>query len=59
MTRKDYVLIAEAISYYQHYRNETERQIARGVARELANALATDNPKFNRGRFLDACEPRP
>jgi hypothetical protein len=45
MTRKDYVLIADTLA------NLTLSL----VAEELATALETDNPRFNRARFLDAC----
>jgi len=61
MTRKDYILIAAAIA-------EARRQIPEGgahatweyvsnstVARVLAHSLASDNPRFDRERFLKAC----
>jgi hypothetical protein len=56
MTRKDYILIAEAIA--------TARKVEQGdtvlvSVAHLANTLATDleieNPRFNREMFLTAC----
>jgi hypothetical protein len=56
MTRKDYILIAEAIA--------TARKVEQGdtvlvSVAHLANTLATeleiDNPRFNREIFLKAC----
>jgi len=51
MTRRDFNLIAGVI-----------RQLPSPVSRDaLARAFAAElpatNPNFNRGRFLDACEP--
>lgn len=53
MTRKDYVLIAEALK-------EARRvsQYPDGIstaARCIAGALAAANPRFDRARFLRAC----
>jgi hypothetical protein len=56
MTRKDYILIADAIA--------TARKVEQGdtvlvSVAHLANTLATelqiDNPRFNREIFLKAC----
>jgi hypothetical protein len=56
MTRKDYILIADAIA--------TARKVEQGdtvlvSVAHLANTLATelqiDNPRFNRETFLTAC----
>lgn len=61
MTRKDYILIAEAIRAAL-IDPETgialpERE-AHGVhvaAMRLVDALAQDNPRFDRSRFMTAC----
>ena len=53
MTRKDYVLIAEAIK--EAHRLTSEKAGAGVVAYMLANTLQADNPRFDRARFLDAC----
>lgn len=55
MTRKDYVLIAEAIRkvYSDHHPDDCF-----GVdwtARAIADALSRDKPRFDRTRFLEAC----
>lgn len=51
MTRKDYVMIAEVIATSWHDSAETKRTIAQN----MADALETDNPRFDTARFLDAC----
>ena len=57
MTRKDYVLIADTLAnLMSDFNNGGEDSISLSlVAEELATALETDNPRFNRARFLDAC----
>ena len=64
MTRKDYVAIAEAIS--QSYElNELRKSgsdyypTRNGIAlaqERIADALAKDNPRFDRVRFDTACK---
>ena len=51
MTRKDYVIIAEVFANFANVCNLEETIIARN----LADALQADNPRFNSARFLDAC----
>jgi len=52
MTRRDFNLIASVIS-------QLPPQVSRDVlARAFAAELPVTNPNFNRGRFLDACEPK-
>jgi hypothetical protein len=51
MTRKDYVIIADAIATSWHHSADSKADIARN----LADALQADNPRFDRARFLDAC----
>ena len=60
MTRKDYILIAAAI---RTALEDIIREANRGVllpqfetlADAIAKALASDNPRFDRERFLKAC----
>lgn len=59
MTRKDYVAIAAAIhnralafDVGAHIDGEAAVYM---VARDLADVLANDNPRFDRARFLKAC----
>ncbi len=60
MTKKDYELIAQAIKsamdYEQTFKdsNTGTRSIA-GVAFNLADDLARENPRFNREIFLTKC----
>ncbi len=51
MTRKDYVLIAEVIATSWHANAEAKRTLAIS----FAEALETDNPRFDSERFLRAC----
>lgn len=61
MTRKDYVLIAQAlkahapeVSAYTQYADGFNTAHAK-IAAKLADSLARDNPRFDRARFLEAC----
>lgn len=65
MTRKDYVMIADAIrELLADIDRESPgmREVLRGermgvasVARRLADQLRQDNPRFDRTRFIEAC----
>ncbi len=59
MTRKDYQLIAEAIKISMRYEasnieNEAGIDAVKNVAYDLVKALASDNPRFDKERFLIA-----
>ena len=63
MTRKDYILIAGAIwgsanrmplSLTDEKWNQTLEAATRSVAENVADALAEDNPNFDRQKFLGA-----
>jgi hypothetical protein len=65
MTRKDYQLIASVLKNYATEGIPVDDRDA--IAYDLADALASDNPRFNRDRFLvaagvyekcDSCEAR-
>jgi hypothetical protein len=63
MTRKDYELIAGVLSdaldsfYADHNRGllHNAPSMHGMVAESMADALAADNPRFDRERFLKAC----
>lgn len=61
MTRKDFEAIARAISDGQFIECRTNADVAINtstrakIARQLADHLATTNPRFDRARFLQAC----
>jgi hypothetical protein len=67
MTRKDYILIAEALKRTHYLIDQTpsgddwveaERHIVvEATAKHLADALAADNRAFDRERFLAAAKP--
>ena len=60
MTRKDYILIAGVFNRRINAIADgaTDREIfgaVKSTAMHMATALATDNPRFDRERFLAAC----
>lgn len=57
MTKKDYELIASVIARFTPMTTEREiGAVATAIADSLANRLKLDNPRFNRDRFLAACD---
>lgn len=57
MTRKDYVLIAKAISEARyHSTNLGHYQALNDVTLNLAKLLGAENPRFDVARFFQACE---
>ena len=56
MTKKDYITIAAAIAEVKVY-NSDEENISLKIATSLANVFKWDNPKFDRDKFLKACNP--
>lgn len=57
MTRKDYVMLARVIASHRAAYDEGETQLigADSLVERIADALAADNPRFDRARFLKAC----
>lgn len=55
MTRKDYILFAEV--FYRHKKRYGFRTdaVVDEVIEDISDALASDNPRFNRERFITAC----
>jgi ribosomal protein L18 len=69
MTRKDYVLIADTIAQLSRdiastgFENDTAKAILTGerlavdaIAHRLADQLHQDNTRFDRKRFIEACQ---
>lgn len=61
MTRKDYIELAAAFRRSRplemgapEKRNDAAAQWLRDVG-SIARSLAAENPKFDQGRFIDAC----
>ena len=54
MTRKDFELIAAAVASARH--NAPDTASVDKTARVLSNALATTNARFDKLRFLKACD---
>lgn len=54
MTRKDYVIIAAVIASQRDQDPDTKIMLD-CMAGLFADALARDNSRFNRTRFLEAC----
>ena len=71
MTRKDYVLIADTIAQFsrdianQQFETQSEagvlmlageRAALHTLSHRLADQLRNDNHRFDRSRFIDACQ---
>jgi len=69
MTRKDYQLIADTIAQMSRdiastgFENDTAKAILTGerlathaIAHRLADQLHQDNTRFDRSRFIEACQ---
>lgn len=56
MPRKDYVMIAKAISDSRARASVAGRKAIDEVAIALANAFEDDNPRFDALRFAEACD---
>ena len=52
MTRKDYVMLAEVVKNLDEVIDEYALEV---LANNMADALAADNDRFDRSRFLSAC----
>jgi len=52
MTRKDYVIIADVIKNLDECIDSDGLE---ALADNMADALESDNPRFDRARFLVAC----
>lgn len=57
MTKKDYILIAEAIKKTSDSAkgNLSEECAVQATACNIADVLERDNTRFDRSRFLEAC----
>lgn len=56
MTRKDYEAIAKCISNAnRHCETDNQRRGVERVRNEMAGMLASENPQFDRHRFMVAC----
>ncbi len=62
MTKRDYEALATAFAEVQemlddpHFWNTNEAPLVLGLIRDrVADALASNNPQFNRDRFVAAC----
>ncbi len=59
MTRKDYVALAESISRARGkvavFRAPSADTVFSFITEEIALDLASDNPRFDRDRFMAAC----
>ena len=62
MTRKDYQLIADVLRERGTQADKSDAPWMKGfrsahvaLARDFADALAADNPRFDRTRFFKAC----
>lgn len=59
MTKKDYETVAASIAKARYGLKDYKHQAAIDeVVEELADAFSDANPKFDRGRFMNACDRR-
>ena len=62
MTKKDYQAIARAIheqivaSINDPHKTHSRGGLAAAIIDAIADVLAADNPRFDRARFVEACE---
>ena len=60
MTKKDYIMVAGVILRHFNsnlaYNNSDANLLLGNLVKELADKFATENPKFNRGKFLFLCD---
>ena len=62
MTKKDYELIAEVLREYIWYGNTfpsnmRTADIVKMVANDLSDVFASEIPRFNYSKFMEACTP--
>jgi len=51
MSKKDFEMIARVVRYFR-----SRNLVIPGLGEAFADELAKTNPRFDRQRFLDACE---
>ena len=57
MTKRDYETVAAVLKQIQEDAPIQKITVLREVAEEVADAFYDQNPRFDRDRFLKACEP--
>lgn len=56
MTKKDYILIADAIAKaFPEALTYAQEEAQTDVIESLCTALKRDNPRFDERKFMDAC----
>lgn len=59
MTRKDYIKIADIVRHgKQQFASHGHWHAVRFFEVALTEMLAQDNPRFDRARFAQACQPK-
>lgn len=59
MSRKDHILIANAINYeFRRVRTIDGEVSIMNVIEQLAQELKNDNHRFDRDKFIEACQNR-
>ena len=62
MTKKDYIAIAKVINHVQRANiagDISTKNVAQNIAYGIADVMQSDNPNFDRNRFLLACGVTP
>ena len=53
MTKKDYKIIAGILK--SAYQSEPQRDCVKNIIKAFEEILASDNPRFDKQKFFDAC----
>jgi hypothetical protein len=56
MSKKDYQALARALYLRKPVETSTAFPLWQGVVHDIEKTLAFDNPRFDRARFIEACE---
>jgi hypothetical protein len=61
MTKKDYIIVAQAIEHEVYGWKQSKSQVANplqvisAIITELSDRFIEDNPRFDKKRFIEAC----
>ena len=58
MSKKDYQMVAVALhrAYFPMGLRSYRADLYNAIVKELADTFSADNSRFDRGRFIEACE---
>jgi hypothetical protein len=56
--KRHYVALAEIVRVAKRRPNDSAGEAVLDIEQDLADLFTRDNPKFKRGTFVKACQPR-